>query len=202
MLHHLRSGHWGDHFFLDSLLAQGFPITAGRVDITVPSGYPARDTYIVARKSTYIWHHILPLVNVVLNLVIGSSGNISPAFTITSGGSTSDTVNSPPPATSTTPARDQPTSVPGTPPSTTPSSGSSTVTDVSSPSPKPSPAASQPHSSASSPSSSVSGSSTPSSGTPGSSNGNTSSSNSGWVNKPAGGLVVSLLVASLVTLFL
>ncbi|KAF9649922.1 hypothetical protein BDM02DRAFT_3085170, partial [Thelephora ganbajun] len=47
---------------LNAPLAQGFPITAGKVDIVVPSQYPDRDTYIVA--------------------LLGSSGNISPTFTI------------------------------------------------------------------------------------------------------------------------
>jgi len=83
----------GYNLQLRSPLASGIPITAGKAVIKVPS-YPDRDTYIIA--------------------VIGSSGNISPTFTITSGsgieaGSGSGVAN-PPATTPTIPAQPSPTS--------------------------------------------------------------------------------------------
>jgi len=36
----------------DTPLAKDFPITAGKVNVVVPSQYPDRDTYIIARKPT------------------------------------------------------------------------------------------------------------------------------------------------------
>ncbi|KAF9644444.1 hypothetical protein BDM02DRAFT_946940 [Thelephora ganbajun] len=125
--------------------------------------------------------------------VLGSSGNISPTFTITCGPLSSIPVD---PSTISRPIV-QPTSVPGCTPSTTLSSSSSIVHDVPSPHPLPS----VPPSSVSS----LSPSSVPSpshSGTSGSSNSNTSSGNSAWGNNHASMMAFSLLAASLVTLFL
>lgn len=64
--------------FADNPLAQGFPLSAGSVQVTVPQAQDRSD-YIVARK---LFSSLLTTVRRLTLSVVGGSNNISPMFTI------------------------------------------------------------------------------------------------------------------------